>query len=204
MVMIGASFDAILGAAQHGDEGAFSALWRDIQPGLLRYLRVATGEAAAGGRAMSVVEGADDVAADTWLEVVRGLRDFTGNEAAFRGWVFTLARRRAVDAGRRAARRPAQPVPNETLEWVSNGDDPAVAVLQADATSRALALIASLPPDQAEVVMLRVVGGLDVAHVAAILGKRAGAVRVLAHRGLRRLFDRLREMERASSSSGGV
>jgi RNA polymerase sigma-70 factor (ECF subfamily) len=55
----------------------------------------------------------------------------------------------------------------------------------------AVALIATLPPGQAEVVLLRVVAGLDVAQVAAITGKRPGNVRVLTHRALRRLADRL-------------
>ena len=58
-------------------------------------------------------------------------------------------------------------------------------------TEQAVALIGSLPVDQAEVLLLRVVADLDVATVAAILGKRPGAVRVLAHRGLRRLAERL-------------
>ena len=70
-------------------------------------------------------------------------------------------------------------------------DDPAAAALESLATERALALIAQLPPDQAEVVMLRVVAGLDVARVATIVGKRPGTVRVLGHRGLRRLAELL-------------
>jgi len=41
------------------------------------------------------------------------------------------------------------------------------------------------------VVALRVLGGLEVAEVARIVGKRPGAVRVLAHRGLRRLAKRM-------------
>jgi RNA polymerase sigma-70 factor (ECF subfamily) len=58
-------------------------------------------------------------------------------------------------------------------------------------TEAALALVATLPPDQAEVILLRVLAGLDVTQVASILGKRPGAVRVLQHRGLRRLAERL-------------
>ena len=54
-------------------------------------------------------------------------------------------------------------------------------------TQWAVAVIASLPKDQAEAVMLRVVAGLDVAQAAAVLGKRPGAVRVAAMRGLHRL-----------------
>ena len=69
----------------------------------------------------------------------------------------------------------------------SDAVDPEAQAVKASESESALAHIASLPPDQAEVVLLRVVGGLDVEEVAAIVGKKAGAVRVLQHRGLKRL-----------------
>ena len=55
------------------------------------------------------------------------------------------------------------------------------------ATQRAIALVSTLPPLQAEVIMLRVVAGLDTEVMAELLGRSPGAVRVAAHRGLRRL-----------------
>ncbi len=58
-------------------------------------------------------------------------------------------------------------------------------------TRAALDLVATLPPDQAEAIILRVVAGLDVSQVAELMGKRPGTVRVLTHRGLRRLAERL-------------
>lgn len=172
--MIGADFDATLAAAREGDERAFAVLWRDLQPALLRYLRVI---------APAVYE---DLAAETWLEVARGLERFEGGEPGFRSWVFTVARHRMVDLRRREARQPVIPVPPDAFPERSEADA-ADAALLAISTREALALIAKLPPDQAEVVALRVVGGLDVAQVAAIVGKRTGSVRVLSHRGLRRL-----------------
>jgi RNA polymerase sigma-70 factor (ECF subfamily) len=60
------------------------------------------------------------------------------------------------------------------------------------ATDAAIARIATLPPDQAEVVLLRILGGLSVREVAAITGKRPGTVRVLQHRALRRLAREVR------------
>src|SRR5579884_3707501 len=63
--------------------------------------------------------------------------------------------------------------------------------LEREGTRRALALIAALPPDQAQVVLLRTLAGLDSDRVAAVVGKRPGTVRVLAHRGLRNLAKRL-------------
>jgi RNA polymerase sigma-70 factor (ECF subfamily) len=177
--MIGASFDSVLAAARGGDESAFAALWRDVNPALLRYLRLVA------------PNWAEDVAAEAWLEVAVGLDRFAGAESGFRAWVFTVARQRAVDAARYAARRPAQPVPVDVLVDRAGPDDPADTVVEASSTRDALALIAELPRDQAEVVALRVIAGLDVARVAEIVGKRPGTVRVLAHRGLQRLAQRL-------------
>jgi RNA polymerase sigma-70 factor (ECF subfamily) len=179
--MIGPSFEAVLAAATRGDDAAFGILWRDLHPALLRYLH-----AFAPGAG-------EDLASETWLRVVRRLDRFSGDERAFRAWVFTIARHRAVDRWRRRARRRDDPVPLEALADLPGPDDPAGAAVDAISSRAAVALIATLPPDQAEVVLLRVVAGLEVAEVAAITGKRPGNVRVLAHRALRRLAERLGE-----------
>lgn len=183
--MIGSSFGDLLAGAVAGDERAYAALWRDLNPPLVRYLRVLAADFA------------EDVASDTWFEVVRSLHRFTGDEASFRSWVFTVGRYRAIDARRRAAREPVLPVPGELLTDSAVAGDAADAALETLSTEAALALIACLPPDQAEVVALRVVADLDVAQVAAIVGKRPGTVRVLCHRGLRRLAERLDRAARA-------
>ena len=64
--MIGLSFPALLVAVQGGDEQAFAVLWRELQPAVLRYLRVAAADAA------------EDLAAETWVSVIRGLGRFQG------------------------------------------------------------------------------------------------------------------------------
>jgi RNA polymerase sigma-70 factor (ECF subfamily) len=173
--VIGEDFPVVLAAAQRGDEGAFTVLWRDGNPVLLRYLKVIAPASA------------EDVAAETWVTVVRGLDRFRGGEDAWRAWLFTTARRRAVDEGRRRSRRPESPAAE-----VGDGHGPAAAdaadqVLENLATRAAVAAVASLPPLQAEVVMLRVVAGLDTEAVARLVGRSPGAVRVAVHRGLRRL-----------------
>jgi RNA polymerase sigma-70 factor (ECF subfamily) len=73
-------------------------------------------------------------------------------------------------------------------------------------TEAALELIKTLPRDQAEAVLLRHVAGLDVARAAEVLGKRPGAVRVAAHRGLRRLSGMLDPagVDQSSAGSNGV
>jgi RNA polymerase sigma-70 factor, ECF subfamily len=134
---------------------------------------------------------AEDLAADTWVSVIRGLARFRGDEPGFRALVFTAARHRALDWRRQASRRQAAAVSVEALYDRPAPDDPAEAALEAQSTRAALALIAELPRNQAEVVALRMVAGLDVAQVAKLVGKRPGAVRTLTHRGLRRLAQRL-------------
>lgn len=176
--MVGPEFGRLLAAAQRGDEQAFAALYRDAQPVLLRYLRVAADPGTA-----------EDVAAETWLTVVRGLERFRGDEQGWRAWLLTTARRRAVDAGRLRDRQPTVPL--------EQGDEPAVApaaeavAIEGLDTAAALALVATLPPQQAEAVVLRVVAGLEPKQVAAVLGCSPGAVRVAVHRGLRRLAELL-------------
>ena len=151
-------------------------LYRDVQPRLLRYLRARAGQDA------------EDVASAAWLDAARNLRGFAGGEDDFRAWMFTIARRRLADHRRRESRRPAEPVPDSAL---------ADRVVAADAETEALAgrlgddaarrVVAVLPPEQAEIVLLRVVAGLSVERVAEVTGRRPGSVRVLQHRALRKL-----------------
>ena len=167
-------FRESLAAAKAGDETAFTVLFRFAQPAVLRYLRVISRDRA------------EDLASETWVQVVRGLGYFAADEPpAFRAWVLSIARHRWLDDQRARSRRPeiaAQEVPER-----SSGADVAASVDEMMSTESALALIARLPKDQAEVVTLRYIADLDVPTTAATLGKEPGAVRVLAHRGLRRL-----------------
>nr|WP_296070618.1 RNA polymerase sigma factor [uncultured Actinoplanes sp.] len=164
-----------LRAAQHGDEAGFATLWRALHPAVLRYLRVVAGD------------NADDVASETWLQVARDLQRFTGGIGDFRGWLFRIARHRGIDERRRAGRRREEPV--AAVDTGAHAPDPATEADETAATTWALTIIATLPTDQAEAVMLRVIAGLDVATTAKVLGKRPGAVRIATMRGLRRLAD---------------
>lgn len=167
------TFDGILAAARLGEEWAVAAIWRDVHPRLLRYSRVA------------VPGGAEDLASDVWLEVAAGLGRFAGDRSSFLRWTFTICRRRVIDAGRRDGRRRTDPAAPETFERAAPVDDGGLH--SRVALDAALAHLSRLPRDQAEVILLRVVVGLDADSVGEILGKRPGTVRVLQHRGLERL-----------------
>jgi RNA polymerase sigma-70 factor (ECF subfamily) len=167
-------FASRLDAAREGDNVAFADVYRDTQPRLYRYAVTLVGREA------------EDVTAEAWLQIARDLGRFTGDGQAFRGWAATVVRNRAIDHLRSAARRPAVLVDSVDLERPSDSDTAASAA-ETISTAAALELIATLPRDQAEAVLLRAVVGLDAATAGKVLGKRAGAVRVAAHRGLRTL-----------------
>lgn len=177
-VNLGESFEEVLRAAQAGSEWAFEVLYREFNPRLLRYF------------ASRLASEADDLAAETWMGAARQMASFAGGEDEFRRWLFTIAHHRLVQQFRSAARRRDDPVPAEVLALHADRPvlDPADHVVGSDSAQAAAAQIAAvLSPDQAEVVLLRILAGLSVEEVAAVMGKRPGAVRVLQHRAIRKL-----------------
>jgi RNA polymerase sigma-70 factor, ECF subfamily len=166
-------------AACRGDDEAFRTVYRAVQPGLVRYLRGLVGEDA------------EDVAAEAWIQIVRELRSFKGDASGFRAWTTTIARYRALDHLRARGRRPVSAAPVEALIEVPADSDTAARADEAISTNAAIALIATLPRDQAEAVLLRVVVGMDANSAGKLLGKRAGAVRTAAYRGIRQLAELL-------------
>ncbi|MEV6112176.1 RNA polymerase sigma factor [Streptomyces sp. NPDC052109] len=183
---------AAVARAQDGDETAFAVAYRIVQPGLLGYVRGLVGEDA------------EDVAADAWLEIARDLGRFRGDGAGFRGWTATIARHRALDHLRRRRVRPrVAPLEQDALELpgrLSTHDQ----ALESLSTERALELVRTLPRDQAEAVLLRVLVGLDGSAAARVLGKRPGAVRTAAHRGLKRLARQLGAQDPGNEGARGV
>jgi RNA polymerase sigma-70 factor (ECF subfamily) len=166
---------AAIVAARDGDDDAFRTVYRCVHPALLRYLRTLIGGDA------------EDVASETWLQITRDLRSFRGGADAFRGWAATIGRHRALDHIRYHQRRAVVVLSTEEFAERAAHDDTSVDAVDALASERALILIRSLPPDQAEAVLLRVIMGLDAKTAAQVLDKRAGAVRTASYRGLRRL-----------------
>jgi RNA polymerase sigma-70 factor (ECF subfamily) len=177
---IGESFDDVLAAAQTGADWAVAVLYGSLQPRLLRFLRA------------RAPQDAEDIASQAWLEIARALPRFSGGEDEFGAFVFTVARRRLADHRRSLRRRPVDPAGDETLAALPGTAAPeneAIAHLQGEDAARRIAEL--LPAEQAEIVLLRVVGGFSVDEVARLVGRRPGTVRVLQHRALRRLAAQL-------------
>lgn len=161
------AFDEVIVAARQGTPWAVGWLYRRFQPRLLGML------------ALIAPHHAEDIAADVWLEVAGNLSRFTGDERAFRGWLASTARYRVIEATRRSGRRVGRVLDDEATEQMASA-------------SFAARVVAVLPPEQADVILLRVVEGLDVEEVAKALGRPTAAVRSLQHRALRCLA---RQME---------
>jgi RNA polymerase sigma factor (sigma-70 family) len=73
------------------------------------------------------------------------------------------------------------------VEHQSGELDPAGYVLECERRAELSALVRHLSDDQRDVVLLRFAGDLTFAEIGAVLKKNEPAVRMLLHRGLRKL-----------------
>lgn len=172
---LGTGFISVLEAARSGAEWAWTMLYRDLAPVVLGYLR------AQGAR------DPEDLTGDVFLQVVKSLSGFQGDEGQFRSWVFVVAHRKLIDDRRYHGRRPVESAERETLEShgdAGNTEDEALGNLQA---SEITEVMNRLSGDQRDVLLLRILGDMKVEDVAQALGKSASAVQALQKRGLSRL-----------------
>ncbi len=164
-------FDEVLAAARLGQAWALTALYRSYAGAVAGYVR-----------ARSPAE-PDDLVSEIFTSVFTSLDRFSGDEADFRGWLFTIAQRRVVDDLRRRSRRV------DTTAYEPADDARQVASAEQDSLDRmgeqwVRRVLERLVPDQREVLLLRILGDLTVEQVAGLVGKSPGAVKALQRRGL--------------------
>lgn len=163
--------DRTLQEAISGSEWAWIALYRKLHPSIAGYLR-----------ARGAVD-PEDLTGEVFLQVVRSLPRFSGDAAGFRSWVFVIAHNKLNDERRNRGRYPAESVPrfDETKAGSINVENEALGNVGSERLRRA---IGGLTQDQADVLLLRIFGGLSLQEVASALNKRLTAVKSLQHRGL--------------------
>jgi RNA polymerase sigma factor (sigma-70 family) len=162
-------FQRVLSAAQADSAWAYERLYRSLSPSICGYLRI---------------QGAsdpEDLTSEVFLGAFRSLGSFSGDENQFRSWVFTIAHRRLTDERRARGCRPL--LADAALPDAAGGDVEEEALRRLSA-ERVRTMCAGLAPDQADVLLLRIVSGLTVETVADILAKTPGAVKALQRRGL--------------------
>ena len=164
--------------ARAGDTAAWASLYRSHAGRLVVWL----GHLAPRDSAAS----AEDLAAESWLTAAERIHDFRGDDDAFAGWLFGIARNHARNAVRRSGRRQTTPSggTEDTLLLEVSGPALDERVAGDDWVRGALA---QLPEREREVIACIDVVGLDNAAAAAALGISVVAVRVARHRGLGRL-----------------
>jgi RNA polymerase sigma factor (sigma-70 family) len=169
-------FDAVLAAARDGAPWAFERMFTVLAPAVTGYLRV-QGSAEP-----------EDLTSEVFVAILRNLRNFQGDEAGFRSWVFTIAHRRLLDERRRRVRRPMPEPLTATAAAAARestaADDVEGAIDRSLGAERVRALCDRLVPDQRDVLLLRLLGDLSIEQIAETLGKSKGAVKALQRRGL--------------------
>jgi RNA polymerase sigma-70 factor (ECF subfamily) len=144
---------------------------------------------------------AEDLTSDVFLEGIRAADRFHGDLADLRSWLFRIARNDLIDHFRRQRRAPTGSMEDagetelaRVLPAIDPGDQ-ALATLDRERVQEA---IRSLSPDQREVILLRLGGGLTAADIAGIVGKTTGAVKALQHRALATLARNLSPVPRGA------
>ena len=171
---------------------ALERLYQVLAPAVVGYLRV---QGAAEP---------EDLTSDVFFSAFSRIDSFRGDEDHFRSWIFTIAHNRLVDERRALARRPVHVEHDDSAIASRNGHlagaAPEVAggnveeeAMRRLSTERVRGLCERLVPDQRDVLLLRMVGGLSLEQTADALGKSEGAIKALQHRGvaaLRRTLER--------------
>ena len=153
----------IVSMATSGDQNAFVKLWQFFYPKILKFLYTITGDA-------------EDVCSEAWIKIAAAIKTFKGDGKAFVTWIYTIARNLAIDHLRTLGRRgPTE----EVLDHHNVRSD--------QYPSDVHGMLKCLKSEEAEVISLRVIAGLDVPSVAAITGKSEANIRVITHRSLNKL-----------------
>ena len=169
--------DETVSKAQAGDQNAFVKLWQFFYPRILKFL-------------YSLTQDAEDVCSEVWIKIAAAIKTFRGDGKAFVTWIYTIARNLAIDHLRTLGRRGTT---EEVQEHHSYAED--------QYPSDVHSMLRCLKSEEAEVVSLRVIAGLDVPSVAAITGKSESNIRVITHRSLNKLND---ELTKGGFAKGGA
>ena len=165
--------------AVQGDRSAIESLLGELRPMVVRYCR------ARLGRVSGQYHIADDVAQEVCIAVLSALPRYRDMGRPFASFVFGIASHKVADALRSSVRSavPTQDLP----DGPDDGPGPEETVVRYIEVEHARRLLARLPDNQRELLLMRVVSGLSAEETGNVLGMSPGAVRVAQHRALARL-----------------
>lgn len=133
-----------------------------------------------------------------WRHFPRALRESDGRP--LRPWLIRIAHNLAINYHRDRARRPQTPL--ESIEPPSarhSTED----MVEGRAELRAvIQQLKELPDDRREALVMRFSLGMDNREIARAMGKSGGATKVLIHRAIRQLEERLAEAGELTADAG--
>ena len=173
--MTGDSFDTVLAAARDGDAHAFARLWRELNPKVFRYLRTLAPAAAS------------DLASETWLQVIRSLAGFSGDESAFRGWVFTIARNKAIDRLRAGGRSRAMESIDAAAEIADTAPLPEQSLAQGEDNARLKSCLGGLAANERNALHSAFFDGNTYEELALRMNVPLGTMKSWIRRALQKL-----------------
>jgi RNA polymerase sigma-70 factor (ECF subfamily) len=167
---------ADLAAARRREPAAVTRVYTAYAPALYRFFMGAVGDRHQ----------AEDLTGTAFVSAIESLPRFRGPVEALGGWLFQIARHDLYDHRRRQARSRIEPLEDNLNEVavVAGAEDPEELAIARLEGGRVMEALRELSPDQREVLLLRMGGGLTAPEVAEILGKTTGAVKSLQFRGL--------------------
>lgn len=169
------SFDAVLLAAKDGNGNAFDQLFSVLSRRIFAFLRV---------RGASDPEG---MVNEVFLSIFTSVSGFHGNESQFQAWVFTIARNKLIDEGRKRQRRIDESLVDSFDEMGLQAGDVEEDAMGLVGNAWVKEQLGALTPDQRDVVILRIVGDLTIEAIADVLGKSIGATKAIQRRAFRSL-----------------
>ncbi len=164
--------DQLLAARAKTDREAFGLLYDRYLDRVYGYCR----------RRMATREEAEDATSQVFIKALAAMGRYRAESPSFAAWIFTIAHNVVIDHGKAATRRSRLPWRPERQP----ADDPMESAVAAEAARELRSMLVKLPPDQAEVIQLRL-SGLSDQEIAIVLGRSHGAIRIAQHRAIKRL-----------------
>jgi RNA polymerase sigma-70 factor, ECF subfamily len=181
---VGDDLDLLVSAAVDGDRDAIAGVLGHVHRLVTRYCRARIGSHG------NTFASADHLAQEVCLAVLAVLPSYRDQNRSFLAFVYGIAAHKVADAHRSVVRNRAEPVP-ELADFPVLAGGPEQQATQGELADRMTKLLSTLPDEQREILVLRVVVGLSAEETAEAMGSTPAAVRVAQHRALDRLRNAL-------------
>lgn len=127
-----------------------------------------------------------DIWHDAWLAAIRSLHTFDHKRCRFFTWLCSIARHKAMDSCRRAARRPAESLssfsPDRLAALIDDGPLPEEAMASSAVRTSVIEALAALPAEYRRILVARYADGATVQEAAQLAGKSYKAAESLLSR----------------------